>query len=102
MPDPKRFFEIAAVSVEAAGILLLLVGISLALARFLHDAFRATNRSVAYNEFRQQLGRTLLITLEFLIGSDIIYSVAVNRSVQSLGMLGGLALKWRWRDRMKK
>ena len=84
MPDLIDFFEIASSVVEAVGIGLLLVGISLALGRFLYGTFRDVDRSVAYSEFRQQLGRTLLLTLEFLIGADIIYGVAVNRSAESL------------------
>jgi uncharacterized membrane protein len=46
----------------------------------------------AYRSFRQQLGRTLLLTLEFLIASDIIYTIAVERTFESLGMLGLLVL----------
>jgi len=88
----KELFEIAALGVEAAGIALLLTGLVLALARFFYRALRERDGSSAYGSFRQQLGRTLLLTLEFLIASDIIYTTAVDRSFESLGMLGLLVL----------
>lgn len=88
----KGFFETAAAGVEAGGILLLLVGLSLALAHFLYRALREADKSGPYRDFRRQLGRTLLLTLEFLIASDIIYTIAVDRSFASLGMLGLLVL----------
>ncbi len=46
----------------------------------------------AYRAFRQELGRSLLLTLEFLIAADIIYTIAVNPTFTSLGMLGLLVL----------
>jgi uncharacterized membrane protein len=92
MPDMKGFFEGAAVGLEAVGIVLLLVGLSLSLAHFLYRALRVADKSGAYGNFRLQLGRTLLLTLEFLIASDITYTIAVDRSFASLGMLGLLVL----------
>ena len=92
VPETKQFFEIAAGGVELAGIVLLLVGLSLAIARFLYQAVRDVDKTEAYRGFRQQLGRTLLLTLEFLIASDIIYTIAVEPSFVSLGMLGLLVL----------
>lgn len=116
MPDMKQLFEIAANGVEAAGILLLLVGLVLALARFLYRALREGDKTAAYGAFRQQLGRTLLLTLEILIASDIIFTIAVERSFATLGMLGLLVLirtflsfslevelsgRWPWQDRQR-
>lgn len=108
----KHLFETAAIAVEAVGILLLLTGLTLALVRFLYGALGKADRLSAYRSFRRQLGRTLLLTLEFLIASDIIYTIAVDRSFASLGMLGLLVLirtflsfslelneRWPWQSR---
>jgi uncharacterized membrane protein len=46
----------------------------------------------AYRSYRRELGRTLMLTLEFLIAADIIDTVAVERSVESLGLLAGLVV----------
>ena len=83
----KEFFELAAVSVEVAAVLLLLVGLTFSTARFLLRAVRGSGLT-AYHAFRQELGRNLLLTLEILIGADIIWTVAVEQTFMSLGMLG--------------
>lgn len=41
----------------------------------------------AGHAFRQELGRNLRLTLEILIGADIIWTVAVERTFTSLGLL---------------
>ncbi len=46
----------------------------------------------AYTSYRRNLGRTLLLTLEFLIAADILETVAVERTLTSLGLLGGLVI----------
>ena len=48
--------------------------------------------SKAYIAYRRNLGRTLLLTLEFLIAADILETVAVDRTLTSLGILGGLVI----------
>lgn len=92
MADMKGFFEIAASGVEIAGILLLMIGLVLALARFVQGVLRPAERSGAYATFRRDLGRPLLLSLEFLVASDIIYTIAVERTFDSLAMLGMLVL----------
>ena len=87
-----ELFEKAAVGVEAAGVLLLLIGVTLSTARYLDRWLRKAERAGAYRAFRRELGRTLLLTLEFLVAADIIYTVAIERTFESLGMLGLLVL----------
>ncbi len=43
-------------------------------------------------EFRQLLGRGILLGLEFLIASDIIYTVAVELTFQTIGVLAIVVL----------
>lgn len=42
--------------------------------------------------FRSNLGRSILLGLEFLVAADIINTVAVEPSVQSLIVLAGIVL----------
>jgi uncharacterized membrane protein len=88
----KAFFEMTTIGVEVAAVLVLLTGLVLSTARFLGRAIRPPERLPAYHAFRQQLGRTLLLTLEFLIAADIIATIAVEQTFTSLGMLGLLVL----------
>ena len=39
--------------------------------------------------FRQQLGRSILLGLEFLVAADIIRTVAVTPDARSVAVLGG-------------
>ena len=109
----KELFETAVLGVEAAAVLLLLSGLSLSTGRFLYRTLRGLGLP-AYRAFRQELGRSLLLTLEFLIAADIIYTIAVDQTFTSLGMLGLLVLirtflsfslelevsgRWPWQDR---
>jgi uncharacterized membrane protein len=87
----KELFELAAVAVEVAAVLVLIVGLMFSAVRFLSRAIRGSGLS-AYHAFRQELGRNLLLTLEILIGADIIWTVAVEQTFVSLGMLGLLVL----------
>jgi uncharacterized membrane protein len=43
-----------------------------------------------YRSFREQLGRTILLGLEFLVAADIIRTVAVTPNAQSVAVLAGI------------
>ena len=46
----------------------------------------------AYRVFREQLGRSILLGLEFLVAADIIRTVAVTPDARSVAVLGGIVL----------
>jgi len=74
-------------AVEAVGVLAMVGGALLASLRF---ALRKADRS--YQGYRQQLGRAILLGLEFLIAGDIIRTVAVEPTLESLAVLAGIVL----------
>ena len=88
----KDLFETAAVGVEVVGVALLVVGLAISTGRFVGRALRGPARLAAYQNFREELARTLLLTLEFLIAADVIYTIAVEQSFASLGMLALLVV----------
>ncbi|MEH6567320.1 MAG: DUF1622 domain-containing protein [Halopseudomonas sp.] len=45
-----------------------------------------------YREVRQRLGRGILLGLEFLIAADIIFTVAVDLTYESVGVLAMIVL----------
>lgn len=45
-----------------------------------------------YGDFRRQLGRSILLGLEFLVAADIIRTVAITPTPQSVAVLGGIVL----------
>lgn len=72
--------------VEAAGIAVLLVGMLLSTAAFARD-WRRADLGDAYAAYRANLGRAILLGLEFLVVADIIATVAMEPTFQNLGVL---------------
>ena len=72
-------------------MLLLLAGLTFSTGRYLYGIAQKQGPK-AYIAYRRDLGRTLLLTLEFLIAADILQTVAVEVTLTSLLMLGGLVV----------
>lgn len=87
----KELFEIISVTIEAAAVVLLSIGLIISTGRFVYGAARGM-LVTAYRTYRQELGRTLMLSLELLIAADIIYSIAIENTIASLGMLAILVL----------
>jgi|SRR5690349_13028333 uncharacterized membrane protein len=78
-------------TVEVAGVSIILVGAAAATARFVVQWLRA-GLSDAYREYREHLGRAILLGLEFLVAGDIINTVAVDPTFRSVGVLAGIVV----------
>jgi uncharacterized membrane protein len=78
--------------VEIIGVAIILVGAALALARFALGAGRAPGGGDRIACFRSDLGRAILLGLEFLVAADIINTVAVEPTLNSVVVLGGIVL----------
>jgi len=73
--------------VEGIGIAVLMAGAILASAAFAVRLVRGRLFSDAYHQLRADLGRAILLGLEFLVIADIIGTVAVEPTLQNLGVL---------------
>jgi len=69
------------VAVIAAGVLISAVVAIVGVTRQTPDVYR---------RLREQMGRSILLGLEFLIAGDIIRTVAVTPDLRSLAVLGGI------------
>lgn len=76
-------------TVEVAGVGLILIGAAASTVRFV-VRWTAIGLSDAYREYRQHLGRAILLGLEFLVAGDIINTVAVDPTFRSVGVLAGI------------
>ena len=77
-------------AVDAAGVLLIVLGALAATWRFL---FRRREGPVnAYGMYRQDLGRAILLGLEFLVAGDIIRTVVVSPTLDNVVVLGLIVL----------
>lgn len=86
-----EWFELIVEIVEAVAVALLCLGLTLSTGRFLYGLALRHGQDV-FRRYRQELGRTLQFTLEFLIAADIIETVAIESSIDSLTKLGLLVL----------
>jgi len=76
--------------VDAAGVAVIAGGVALVSIIALR---RLTRREPdVYTTFRQQLGRAILLGLELLVAADIIRTVAVAPTLESVLVLGGIVL----------
>lgn len=79
--------------VEIAGTAIIVVGAFGSLAVFLARLVRRdADHDALVAAFRSSLGRSILLGLEFLVAADIINTVAVEPTVQSLLVLAGIVL----------
>ena len=72
---------------EVIGVAVLVGGATLATAAFLLRLSRGAPFRDAYHELRADLGRAILLGLEFLVIADIIGTVAVEPTLQNLAVL---------------
>jgi uncharacterized membrane protein len=88
--DYEYFVAGAARVVELAGVAVLLLGAVLAGGAFTRRLARHTAFPDAYHALRADLGRAILLGLELLVIADIIGTVAIEPTLQNLGVLAAI------------
>jgi uncharacterized membrane protein len=114
--DFKSTVDTVSKVIDGAGVLVIVVGLVVATSAFalaLRDRDRA---QVAYRVYRQQVGKAILLGLEFLVAGDIIRTVAVAPTFAGVGVLAILVVvrtflsftldvelsgRWPWQSRPK-
>ncbi len=84
--------HIVAKIVELFGIAIIAFGAFGTLAVFINHMAKAHDRDRAIATFRSNLGRAILLGLEFLVAADIINTVAVTPTLLSVGVLAGIVI----------
>jgi uncharacterized membrane protein len=86
----REVIEVVAEGIEVLAVVVIVGGIVYGIVRY----FLHTRRKVggAYKRFKDRIGNSLLLGLEFLVAADIIRTVALNPTLQSVMMLGVLVL----------
>jgi uncharacterized membrane protein len=86
----RHIMEVVGTSVDGVGVFIVAVGMLVATVRL------ATHRSHGtgnyYSLYRQDVGRAILLGLEFLIAGDIIRTVVVAPTLQNVVVLGLIVL----------
>jgi uncharacterized membrane protein len=79
--------EIVGEVIDGIGVAVIVVGTLAALAL---TFARRTEVDDHYEFFRRRLGRSILLSLEFLVAADIIRTVAITPTLQDLAVLAGI------------
>ena len=82
-----ELIPVAARVVELVGVAILLIGALLALGAFGVQLGRGRGFVAVYDDLRANLGRAILLGLEFLVIADIIGTVAVEPTLANLAVL---------------
>jgi len=83
------FIETMANVIEITGILTITIGAAIALVRY---AFKLQAETRSYKILRQELGKAILLGLEFLVAGDIIGTVVIDPTIQQVLSLGLIVL----------
>lgn len=75
---------------DGAGVLIIIGGAIASTALVLTRVIK--KRQPSYRMYRQYLGRSILLGLEFLVAADIIRTVAITPSLASVAVLAAIIL----------
>lgn len=89
MPSFTNIVKIVGLTIDGAGVLVIVLGLLMAAYRFLLS-FRTTEDP--YRRLRQDIGRGILLGLELLVAADIIRTVAGTPTMQGVLILGLIVL----------
>ncbi len=84
--------EWIATGIEVTGVAIIVVGAVAATLVFLYGGLVTAGWPAAFDRYRANLGRGILLGLELLVAADIIGTVAVTPSFENLAILGLIVL----------
>ena len=88
----QEFISDVVRGVEALGAAIMVLGGLAALVVYLVAISRPEARDGAYERLRQNLGRAILLGLEILIIGDIVRTIIVDPTIESVVVLGLIVL----------
>ena len=114
----RDVFEWAALVIEVFGAGIIVAGvIKVAVTRGTIRYLFQQREVGAYEDYKHQLGKTLLLGLEFLVAADVVRTVALEPTLNNVGVLGLLVVirtflswsltveiegRWPWQSRTDK
>ena len=78
--------------IELFGVVTILAGAVVATTLFSLRVLRKTDFRSAYTQYRSNLGRAILLGLEFLVAGDIIATILIEPTITRAGALGIIVL----------
>lgn len=84
------FFEIVALALSLAGVCVIAGGTMAATYRALRS--RPARDEERYARYRREIGRAILLGLEFMVAADIVETVSVAPTIEKVIVLAGIVL----------
>ena len=81
--------DLVAQSIEVLAVLIIVIGVVYGIGSY---PFRRGQTDDPYKRLKDEIGKTLLLGLNFLIAADIIKTVTLDLTLQSVLLLGVLVL----------
>src|SRR5437879_9394622 len=81
----RHIMEVVGTSVDGVGVFIVAVGMVVATVRL--ATHRSHDTGNYYSLYRQDVGRAILLGLEFVIAGDIIRTVVVEHTLQTVVVL---------------
>lgn len=78
--------------IEVAGVAVIVIGGLIATGVMLRDGVGPPRWTTALQRYRANLGMAILLGLELLIAADIIDTIALPLTFESVGLLAGIVL----------
>src|SRR5687768_17432189 len=88
--DFKDLMEGIAQAIDLGGAAVIVGGLLLATLAYLRVARPGTATTTAFREYRRNVGKAILLGLEFLVAADIVRTVAVEPSFRGVGVLAAI------------
>jgi uncharacterized membrane protein len=86
----REWIEFSSQGIQDLAVVIIVVSIIFGSLRFLLQL--STRVPDPYPAYKKLLGRSLLLSLEFLIAADVIRTILLDETARSIGILGGLVL----------
>lgn len=79
-------------AIELVGVAIIAIGAAVTLGQFLLAAAKRQDMVDAVAALRNNLGRAILVGLEFLVAADIIHTVLIELTLESVASLAGIVI----------
>jgi uncharacterized membrane protein len=90
--ETSHVISVIAEAIEVAGVVVIAAGVVIGVGLFAWDLLRQEPIRDAYTRLRTFMGRSLLLGLEFLVAGDIIKTVAIEPTRESVVVLAVIVL----------
>ena len=87
-----KWIEFAALAIEVLAVLIIVMAIFYAVARYSVRTILHPEDEKHYQDLKIRLGKALLLGLEILVAADVVRTVALEATLESVIILGLLVL----------